>query len=558
MLSLFHTCCRTPRRAGWLATGLLWMALLAVPPSLQAAPPVRSDPAVATAAASSAATRHAVPPGQEAYVLGLLEPTGFERPTQDGLVVDSVSVERDRVHVGVFAVGHSPNAPPLAVVTLLPVPDAQAGDLMGAHLAVRLVVTNAPPNASALARTLADGILQRATRPLFVALPDRTPPPPAETAPHQPPQKQARPWLGALLGLLLLAPLLLLKTQAGPMGPPVKTTHWLPATLQTILFTYWGLWWPGLTAWLPFLAAQLAFAYALDAVMQWRKWRAVRFGFGPLPIVLSTNLFLQFPADQFHWQLLAIAIALLSRDLIQRDGRHVLNPSAFGVAVVGVLELTYVTGWTPADVALRFWLPPNMTEVVLMLALVVQLRLRPVLCSVGGALGLLLFHRLSGYPVWTPAWGPITLALALLITDPATSPQTSPGRLLYGLFIGFLMGAMDVTFDTAGLNDYYGKLLPIPIANALVPWFDAAGRRMGSGLQLLLSPRWNLAHIALWWLLALGDLTELKQQAFAAETHAYEHTRGIVQSGQAPPICKDNPMFCKPFQFGAELAFWTK
>ena len=517
-------------------------------------------PAAATeqAPAAAEAARFAIPPGQEAYILGLLEPVGFERPTAAGLVVDAATIDRDQVRFGLYRVGHDPKARALATVLVLPLPAAQPGDLAGKHLAVRVMAAGAEPAVAELAQQVARGIVERDKKPLFVALAERTPPPAQAPTEHKAPPPQPNPWLWPLLALLLLAPLALLKAMPGTAGPPIKTTHWLPALLQTLLFTYWGLWWPGLATWLPFLAAQIAFGYTLDAAMQWRKWRTIRWGFGPLPIVLSTNLFLQFPLNQFHWQLLAIAVALLSRDLIRRGGRHVLNPSAFGVAVVGVLELAFVTAWTPADVALRFWLPPNMTEVILLLALVVQFRLRPVLCTIGGALGLALVYRWTGHPVWTPSWGPITLALALLITDPATSPRTGPGRLLFGLFIGTCMGLLDMGLDLAGANDYYGKLLPIPLANALVPWFDAQGERLGARWSAPLAPRWNLAHVAIWWWLALGDLPELKVGAFAADVHAHEQTRGLRVAAGQQPTCADNPMFCNPFQFVAEGKYWAE
>jgi len=49
------------------------------------------------------------------------------------------------------------------------------------------------------------------------------------------------------------------------------------------------------------LAAQLAFAYAFDMLLSWSRRDSYGLGFGPFPIIFSTNLFLWFRDDWFAW-----------------------------------------------------------------------------------------------------------------------------------------------------------------------------------------------------------------------------------------------------------------
>src|SRR5580704_15470756 len=67
-------------------------------------------------------------------------------------------------------------------------------------------------------------------------------------------------------------------------------------------------------------------------------------GFGPLPIVLSTNLFLWFKDDWFYYQFALMAAGVLGKQFLRwhREGRltHIFNPSAFSAFVVSVALIT--------------------------------------------------------------------------------------------------------------------------------------------------------------------------------------------------------------------------
>ena len=71
---------------------------------------------------------------------------------------------------------------------------------------------------------------------------------------------------------------------------------------QLLIYTgfVWG--WGVARDHLPLLVAQLAFAYLVDIASVWRFDSVYRLGLAPVPIVLSTNLFLFFTDVHYMWQ----------------------------------------------------------------------------------------------------------------------------------------------------------------------------------------------------------------------------------------------------------------
>jgi hypothetical protein len=63
---------------------------------------------------------------------------------------------------------------------------------------------------------------------------------------------------------------------------------------QLSVYAYWGWYWPPVYDFAPLLAAQLVFAYAFDVLLSWTRRGSYVLGFGPFPIIFSTNLFLWF------------------------------------------------------------------------------------------------------------------------------------------------------------------------------------------------------------------------------------------------------------------------
>ena len=103
---------------------------------------------------------------------------------------------------------------------------------------------------------------------------------------------------------------------------------------------------------------QIVFVYALDMLVCWSRRDKWILGFGPFPIVLSTNLFLWLKDDWFFLQFLLVATGVPRKEFITwtRKGRrvHIFNPSAIALAIFSVgLPVTHSTQITWGGWALR-------------------------------------------------------------------------------------------------------------------------------------------------------------------------------------------------------------
>ena len=117
----------------------------------------------------------------------------------------------------------------------------------------------------------------------------------------------------------------------------LRPQHYLQAIAHTAIFVFWGMYWPPIREAAPLIAAQIVFAYAFDMLLAWSRRDTYTLGFGPFPIIFSTNLFLRFRDDWFYLQFLMVAVGFLAKELItwQKDGRrmHIFNPSSFTLAL---------------------------------------------------------------------------------------------------------------------------------------------------------------------------------------------------------------------------------
>jgi len=281
----------------------------------------------------------------------------------------------------------------------------------------------------------------------------------------------------------------------------IKLTHALPSVLQIALFAYWSIYWTPVITHLPVIGVQLAFAYAFEFLLAWTLRRAYSPSLGPVPIVLSMNLFVWFP--DLLVSTIVIAIALLSKALLRFEGRHIFNPSVLGIAVVGVLCILIPAVFHYQDISHDFDRPPHMTEVILLLALIPQIRLQLTPVAVGAAFAMLgtmfVVFSLTGYKGGpSPWWPPWLLAITLLAADPATIPTTSASRLVFGLFLGTAFYVVSRLFLLSIGTDFFSKIIPIPMANLLVPNFERAGARLSASWPHLVRRFNNRVYLATW------------------------------------------------------------
>jgi len=304
---------------------------------------------------------------------------------------------------------------------------------------------------------------------------------------------------------------------------PVKA-HYVQACVQLGILTWWGIFAahslgggsPGLLKAVPLILAQVLFLYVLDAVLSWTRGWNWRFGFGPLPIIFSTNLLLWFKDDWFFLQFLMVALGAFGKQFIlwrRAEGkRHIFNPSVFGQSLIALgliyFGLTNDLTWG-REIASSFE-TPHMLIVIFVLGLVVEYQFHVTLMTLSAAIVLILtnliYHSATGvyYFVNINLAAPIFLGIHLLITDPSTSPRTNTGRIIFGGLYGLGYVALFRIFDSYEVPLFWDKLLPVPILNLMVPLLDRFAKsgvigRLNHRWETALRPRpMNLVHMGLW------------------------------------------------------------
>ncbi|MBL9077840.1 MAG: hypothetical protein JNL08_10070 [Planctomycetes bacterium] len=305
------------------------------------------------------------------------------------------------------------------------------------------------------------------------------------------------------------------------VAPPVRQ-HYIQACVQLCLYAYWGWFWQQsdgtrpIFAQLPLVVAQAIYLYAFDALFAWSRGRTWRLASGPLPIVLSTNLFIWFRDDWFVWQFAMITIGLLGKEFVKwhKEGRrtHVFNPSGFGLAVTAIVLIATGTvdlTWAK-PLASTIELPPQIFVFLFGLGLVVQHFFAVTLMTFAAAVTMVAINFAYTQATGVYLFGSTNLPAAaflglhLLMTDPSTSPRTHLGRTLFGIGYGAGYVVVFELLRAIGAPELFAKLFPVPVLNLCVQRLDALAR---SGFAGRLNARWeaarspragNALHMALW------------------------------------------------------------
>jgi hypothetical protein len=275
---------------------------------------------------------------------------------------------------------------------------------------------------------------------------------------------------------------------------------------------------------IPMIFSQLVFLYAFDALLSWSRGRKWRIGCGPLPIVLSTNVFIWFVDDWYVFQYLLMAVGALGKEFIKwnREGKrtHIFNPSAFTLAVFSIVLIATNTTYLTRGVAIAttLALPPHIYLEIFLLGLVVQYFFAVTLMTFSAAAVLILlnaiYNSVTGTYYFIDTQLPIAifLGLHLLMTDPSTSPRTKLGRVVFGGLYGFANFVLYLVFQRVGIPEFYDKLLPVPVLNLSVQVLDRFARsgwlgRLTSWEARFQPKKSNLVYMGAWAALFLALLT---------------------------------------------------
>lgn len=305
----------------------------------------------------------------------------------------------------------------------------------------------------------------------------------------------------------------------------VVRAHYVQALVQGSIYVYWSMHWPEIRAQAPLIVSQVVYLYAFDALMSWTRGRPWHLGFGPLPILFSTNLLLWFRDDWFVFQYAMVTVGALGKEFLRwtREGRnvHLFNPSVFGqsAAAVVLLSLGLTDQLTRgSEMASAFERLPHMLVFLFLLGLIVQSLFAVTLMTMAATAVLclvnLIYTEITGtfYFTTISIGATIFLGLHLLVTDPSTSPRTNLGRTIFGGLYGLGYCVLFMALDEAGAPVFWDKLLPVPILNLSVPLIDRFARsgvlgRINRAWEGALRPsRMNLVHMGAWTALFLGLL----------------------------------------------------
>ncbi len=292
-----------------------------------------------------------------------------------------------------------------------------------------------------------------------------------------------------------------------------RPVHYVQFVMHSSIYAYWGWYWREVYRDIPLIVAQIVFVYALDMLLCW--WRRDKWilGFGPVPIVLSTNLFLWFKPDWFFLQFLMISTGVLCKEFVtwQKDGRraHIFNPSAIGLFLFSLgLILTHSTQITwGEEIAVSQQIPPHIYIELFCLGLVVQFLFSVTLVTLSAAatlyaMNLVYTHATGGLYFFVDSNIPaaVFLGLHLLITDPATSPKKNFGKIIFGSAYGAMVFGLYWLLGIFGVPTFYDKLLCVPPLNLTIKMLDRASDKVMSRVR---TPDWsprttNFAFMGVW------------------------------------------------------------
>ena len=334
---------------------------------------------------------------------------------------------------------------------------------------------------------------------------------------------------GTSVGLLVWLVVLWNRARAG--GHPfridvsLRAQHYLQALAHTSIFVYWGFYWMPIKDAAALIGAQIVFAYAFDMLLSWSSGRTYTLGFGPFPVIYSTNLFLRFQDNWFYLQFLMVAVGFLAKAFLRwkKDGRitHIFNPSSFPLAVfslvliaTGMSQITWGEG-----IATLLNLPPQIYLFIFLVALpgqflfrVTSMTLPAVLTTYGFSM---LYLKVTGTYFFFDSNVPIAvfLGMHLLFTDPSTSPRTELGRIIFGVIYGLTVVVLYVLLGWIGAPKFYDKLLQVPLMNLSIKWIDRFAEstamswlnpaRIGASLAPRLR---SLVYVSL-WIVAFGAMS---------------------------------------------------
>jgi glycine betaine catabolism B len=145
-----------------------------------------------------------------------------------------------------------------------------------------------------------------------------------------------------------------------------------------------------------------------------------------------------FLAQDVAWLALGAFIALSSKFVVAFHNKHLFNPAAFAVVVLGFTSAGGAIWWIGSAV---------MLPATLLVGLVVVYKIRRTTLFLASVVASLLVILVVGFQTETPfgtvllqhfiSW-PIIFFASIMITEPSTTPPTKRLQIFYGVLVGAL------------------------------------------------------------------------------------------------------------------------
>lgn len=238
---------------------------------------------------------------------------------------------------------------------------------------------------------------------------------------------------------------------------------WMVVVLA--IFSAAGAYTFGILETIPQVAIAVVAANAFDILAKYLKKKKFQF----TKTATITGLFIGqlLPlSSEFYLPLIAAAIAIGSKHLINLKGRHLFNPSLFSLMIVALIFSTLPSWW--GSFAFPTQVPFLNLIVVIVLGIIITVRQRRHEL-VWPFIGAFLLFNFIGNLIFPEATqlslvidSTILYAVFFMLVEPKTSPLFKKARLAYGI----LAAAIFVIFNIVAPE--YNLLAMILVANLFV------------------------------------------------------------------------------------------
>lgn len=221
------------------------------------------------------------------------------------------------------------------------------------------------------------------------------------------------------------------------------------------------------------IQAMVGFSVAVivDFIISYIRYKSKEFPVsGAISGLIVANLF-----SQGSYLVVGIAsiAAILSKQFIQYNKKHIFNPANFGIVIIGISSL-FVT--INASVA---WLPGFVPGLLIILGFIILYRLRrweihityfftlSVLLLMQGFYNGLPNDRLIEFVYKGLTEGGTLFFVFFMVVEPVTSPIARKGRIIYSFLIAIIAFSLNFTRFIE-----YALIFALFIADLLTPLID--------------------------------------------------------------------------------------